>query len=151
MRDLMENTINSKFDTPQESLGLLLWQVSTSWRSGIERVLGEFSLTHPQFVVLACLGYLTRNGDKITQANLGQMARIDPNTLSQILRGLERKHLVMRKKSNDARVKNPFLTRKGEELVQSAMPKVEGQDNLFFQSLSSSEQKELQTLFLRLS
>lgn len=52
------------------------------------------NLTHPQFVVLATLGWLTRTGDRVTQAAVGKMAGLDPNTTSQILKGLEQKGLI---------------------------------------------------------
>ena len=74
---------------PKQSSGFLLWHVSTSWRSSIENILKTFGLTHPQFVVLATTGWLTRNGDSVTQVMIGKMAGLDPNTNSQIIKGLE--------------------------------------------------------------
>ena len=73
-------------ETPDRSPGFLLWHISTAWRNSIERLLKPMGLTHPQFVVLATLGWLTRNGDRVTQAAIGKMAGLDPNTISQILR-----------------------------------------------------------------
>jgi hypothetical protein len=72
----------------KQSPGFLLWHISTSWRSSVETVLKAFGLTHPQFVVLATTGWLTSNGELATQAAIGKMAGLDPNTASQILKGL---------------------------------------------------------------
>jgi DNA-binding MarR family transcriptional regulator len=136
---------------PERSPGFLLWHVSTSWRSSIEVTLKEFGLTHPQFVVLATLGWLTKNGDFVTQAAIGKMAGLDPNTTSQIIKGLEQKKLIKREQSADARAKNPFLTAKGHEILAQALPAVEVKDAQFFDDLSSKEMDALIDLFQRLS
>jgi hypothetical protein len=45
-------------EAPERSPGFLLWHISTSWRCSIEGALRPFDLTHPQFVVLAAVGWL---------------------------------------------------------------------------------------------
>ncbi|MCH9620607.1 MAG: hypothetical protein S4CHLAM20_00070 [Chlamydiia bacterium] len=140
----------SLHDSPEKSLGFLLWQISTSWRSSIEATLKDLDLTHPQFVILATLGWLTRNGDPITQSSLGIMANIDPNTVSQIIKGLENKKLIIRKKSDDGRIKNPFLTKKGSLLVEKSLPRVEEKDSLFFNHLSQTDLNHLTRIFQKL-
>lgn len=135
---------------PEQSPGYLLWRISTSWRSSIENTLKSLSLTHPQFVVLATLGWLTRNGDKVNQLTVGNLAGLDPNTTSQILRGLEKKKLIQRQTAQDSREKNPLLTPKGIELLKIAMPIVEKKDAYFFEKLSSQELEMLNRLFIKL-
>ena len=95
---------------PESSPGFLLWHMSTAWRRSIEAILQGFGLTHPQFVILAALGWLTKNGDLVSQAAIGKMVCLDPNTTSQIIKGLEQKGLVERQPSSDGRAKNPLLT-----------------------------------------
>ncbi|MCP5469293.1 MAG: winged helix DNA-binding protein [Chlamydiales bacterium] len=141
----------SDYDAPEKSPGFLLWHLSTSWRSCIESALKEFDLTHPQFVVLATLAWLTRGGERVTQAKVGQLAGLDPNTTSQIVRGLERKGLLVRKSSTDARAKNPSLTAKGKRLLTSALPKVEDTDEAYFETLSENELNTLLQLFRKLT
>ncbi|MCH9611788.1 MAG: putative HTH-type transcriptional regulator [Chlamydiia bacterium] len=141
----------SAYETPDVSPGFLLWQISMSWRGLIESSLKPIDLTHPQFVVLACIGFLTQAGEGVTQAMVGKMANLDPNTLSQVLRGLEGKGLVVRKPSTDGRVKNPFLTSKGKKKVRVAIPAVEGSDEAFFNQLTSSERKLLMKIFQKLT
>lgn len=136
---------------PERSPGFLLWHISTSWRGSIEAVLKGLSLTHPQFVVLAALGWLTKNGDLVTQAALGKMAGLDPNTTSQIIKGLEQKALIMRAPSSDGRVKNPLLTAKGRDILTEALPAVEAQDAQFFAHLNEKEKEQLLHLFQRLA
>lgn len=135
---------------PKQSPGFLLWHISTSWRSSIEHILKTFNLTHPQFVVLATTGWLTRNGDHITQIAIGKMAGLDPNTNSQIIKGLEQKDLIKRNPSSDGRAKNVSLTPKGSQILSNALPAVEQTDGNFFNSLNKSEINALVELFQKL-
>jgi DNA-binding MarR family transcriptional regulator len=135
---------------PKQSPGFLLWHISTSWRGSIEDVLKTFSLTHPQFVVLATTGWLTRNGELATQAAIGKMASLDPNTISQIITGLEKKGLIKREASSDGRAKNPKLTTQGNKLLAHALPAVEQRDNKFFNALSPQELDGLVLIFQKI-
>lgn len=136
--------------TPDQSPGFLLWHVSTSWRGSIEQVLKPIGLTHPQFVILATLAWLTREGERVSQAVIGKMSGLDPNTVSQIIRGLEQKELILRTPSSDARAKNPMLTEKGSDLLRIALPVVESTDALFFKSLTVKEREQMLRLFKKL-
>lgn len=136
---------------PKQSPGFLLWHISTSWRSVIEATLKTFGLTHPQFVVLAATGWLTRNGDLATQAAIGKLAGLDPNTMSQVIKGLEQKKLIERVQSSDARAKHPKLTSKGHTILTRALPAVEKQDAEFFNTLAKKELQKLIQLFQKLN
>lgn len=135
---------------PKQSPGFLLWHISTSWRSSIEAVLKTFGLTHPQFVVLATTGWLTRNGDFVSQAAIGRMAGLDPNTNSQVLKGLEQKSLIKKNPSSDGRIKNVSLTTKGAEILNRALPAVEKTDAQFFKFLTKNENDSLIGIFQKL-
>lgn len=140
----------SSHDTPKRSPGFLLWHISTAWRSFIEAVLRPLGLTHPQFVILATLGWLTRNGERATQAAVGKLAGLDPNTTSQIIRGLEQKDLIKREPSSDGRAKNPFLTTKGKKILAKALPVVEATDAKFFNILTKKEMEIAIEIFQKL-
>lgn len=137
----------SVHDTPEKSPGFLLWHISTSWRSSIEKVLKSMGLTHPQFVVIATLGWLSRNGNLVTQAAIGKLAGLDPNTTSQIIKGLEQKKLIKRVPSADGRAKNVSLTSQGKDLLNRALPAVETADSYFFQPLTAKELSSLINIF----
>jgi DNA-binding MarR family transcriptional regulator len=140
----------SVHEGPKQSPGFLLWHISTSWRSSIEAILKTFSLTHPQFVVLATTGWLTKNGELTNQAAIGKMAGLDPNTTSQIITGLEKKGLIKREASSDGRAKNPKLTAQGNGLLVQALPAVEQEDNKFFNVLSLQELEKLVRIFQKI-
>lgn len=132
MSEKVDFTKVSEHSGPETSPGFLLWRVSTRWRRAIEEVLKSVDLTHPQFVVLATIGWLTREGDNVTQVEIGRQACLDPNTTSQILRGLEDKKLIKRKRSEDDRSKHATLTAQGARRLEKALPLVEKADAEFF-------------------
>ena len=114
-----------------------MWKVSLKWRALIEEVLKPLGLTHPQFVVLATTGWLTRNNNLVSQIDICRASGFDPNTLSQILRGLEAKELLKRVRSLNERSKSPQLTILGSELLNKALPTVEQADTRFFDLLNT--------------
>ena len=140
----------SVHDTPKQSPGFLLWHISTSWRTSIESVLKTLGLTHPQFVVLATVGWLTRNGDLVNQVAIGKMAGLDPNTNSQIIKGLEQKGLAKRVPSSDGRAKNVSLTKTGAHILNQALPAVEKADSHFFNLLNAKELNLMTQTFQKL-
>src|ERR1700678_4365617 len=86
-----------------ESPGFLLWHVSANWRNAMQAALKGVDLTHPQFIVLAMLNWLTQQGGRINQVELSKATGCDVNTLSQIIRALAAKNLITRTRSHDER------------------------------------------------
>jgi DNA-binding MarR family transcriptional regulator len=146
----MTQTVNfneiSVHPSAEESPGFLLWRVSALWRRAIEAVLKPLGLTHPQFVILATTGWLTRNGEKASQAEIGKQAALDPNTTSQILCSLQAKGLIERSHTANKRSKYPMLTPAGAKSLAKAIPAVERADAAFFASVDLKESEVLKTL-----
>lgn len=140
----------SQFETPDESPGYLLWQISTRWRTAIETVLKPLDLTHPQFVVLATTAWLTKDKKSVSQVDISRMTGLDPNTTSQIIRGLEAKQFIKRTQSVDERSKNPIVTALGAEQLSKALPAVEKADAHFFATLETAEVRNMVKLFQKL-
>jgi len=124
---------------PEESSGFLLWKVSTLWRRAIEEALDPLGLTHPQFVILASIGWFTSEGEQACQAKIGKHAGLDPNTTSQILRGLQSKQLIDRLRSSDERSKHPVLTPAGAAILTRSFPAIEQVNAKFFASMDTTE------------
>lgn len=141
----------SLYTSPKESPGYLLWRISTKWRDSIENVLKPLNLTHPQFVILATLAWLTKDQNKISQVTVGKMAGLDPNTTSQILRGLEKKKFIRRTQSVDERSKNPIITSVGNIILSEALPLVEQADKDFFSLLKDDEVNSMVKFFQKLT
>ena len=117
-------------------------RVYNKWHSMIKKELKKMNLTHPQFVVLASLAYLSQNGNEVTQVMISKLSGIDVMTVSQILNLLEKNDFVKRKEhSKDTRAKAVILNKKGEETLQKAVPLVEKIDEFFFKKLDTNEEQ----------
>lgn len=122
--------------TAEESSGFLLWQVTTLWQRGIKKCLDKIDITHPQFVLLASLLWLSIEKETITQIDLSQHSKIDPMTTSTVIRTLERKQLIERQEHpTDTRAKMIVLTENGIKITRKAVKIIEKFDIDFFQSL----------------
>ena len=124
--------LDTRFASADESPGFLLWRVTNQWQATIRRALAEFGLTHVQFVLLAAL---TWSGEPagITQAALARTTRSDPMMVSQVIRALEAKRLVERRRDGtDARAIRVVATGDGKALAARANTVVEEADAAFF-------------------
>ena len=127
-------------DDSEKSTGLLFMRVYNKWHSMIKKELKKMNLTHPQFVVLASLAYLSQDSNEVTQVMISKLSGIDVMTISQILSLLEKHNFVKRKEhSRDTRAKAVILNKKGEEILQKAVPLVEQIDENFFEKLDTDE------------
>jgi DNA-binding MarR family transcriptional regulator len=126
---------NSRFAVPEDSAGYLLWQVTHLWQRQVEATLAELDITHLQFVLLVGIGWLTRQGDLLTQVQLALFCKIDVMQVSQVVRKLEAKQLVNRSAHpTDTRAKVLTLTVTGSKTLKAALPLVEQLDAKFFSS-----------------
>lgn len=137
----------TRFQGPEQSPGFLLWKVSTQWRRQIEATCASIGLTHSQLVVLAGLGWMTRNGADVSQVELARHCGTDVTMTSQILRLLERKKYIKRKQyKDDARSKFVQITEHGIALVEQAIPLVHTIDQKFFEVLGKDLEQYIQML-----
>jgi DNA-binding MarR family transcriptional regulator len=136
------------FDTPHDSPGFLLWQTTVVWQRHIKHVLQPYEVSHPQFVILALLLWLSEHRHETNQVQIAQYSKLDKMTVSQALKKLTLQGLVHRSEHEaDTRAKHVMLTAQGIELVQKLVPLVEGVDAQFFGRLSKdAEQTLIKTL-----
>lgn len=121
-----------------DSPGLLLWQVTNRWQSAIRAALLPFDLTHVQFVLLASLTWLLREGP-VTQKRLADHAVTDPMMTSQVVRTLENRGLVSRDvDTTDRRARAVTVTEQGATLANAAVVAVERCDARFFGVLGAA-------------
>lgn len=126
---------------PGQSPGFLLWQTTNRWQRSIVAALKPSGLTHVQFVLLASVWWFSRDGEAPpTQREVADHAVTDPMMTSQVLRELERRGLVKRRRDpRDGRVWRITPTAAGAELAQRSIEVVEAADRAFFASAEPSE------------
>ncbi len=126
--------MNFSFKRPEDSPGFLLWQLTNQWQRQQRKALAKLGLTHPQFVVLAAVLWLSSTSDKpVTQKHAAELTKIDKMSMSDLVTTLTEKKLLQRSvHKQDKRAYSLSLTSKGREKVFKAIPIVEGIDAVFF-------------------
>ena len=125
-------------ETPEDSSGFLLWQVTNLWQREIKKALEPHGLTHSQFVLMASIHWLTLHKQEVTQILLSSHTKIDPMTTSTVLRTLQAKGLLQRQEhQTDTRAKTVGLTEQGKKIIKVAVKTVESFDKSFFSILGN--------------
>jgi DNA-binding MarR family transcriptional regulator len=118
----------SRFASPADSPGFLLWQATRRWQRAVGAALRPTGLTHVGFVLLAVLAHADED-EGLTQAELARRAATDPMMTSQVVRALERRGLVGRRADpRDGRARRVAATPDGQALVAEAVALVEAAD-----------------------
>jgi DNA-binding MarR family transcriptional regulator len=112
-------------------------------------LLVDFDLTETQFYLLVGLMFLTKKGEVITQMNLADFFDADKMLVSKVVRTLEKKKMVIRKKHPmDSRAKSLIVTEKGLEAIDSVLAHVAKLDEAFFSVIDNKDEfiKQLKKL-----
>lgn len=126
-------------DEYKKSTGLLFIRTYHKWHGLIKKQLKTIDLTHPQFVVLTTLAALLRQQEWVSQTDIARFSDMDVMTVSQIIRLLVKKELIMREvHPKDSRANIILLTDTGLQKVNQALPLVEGIDQAFFGKLENN-------------
>lgn len=127
------------FEKPEESTGLLMWQVTNLWQREIKKALKKFELTHSQFVLLSSIYWLSNQKREVTQIVLSDFTKIDPMTTSSVLKTMQNKKLIVRMDHEvDTRAKLVRLTPMGIEVVKASITIIETFDKMFFGRVSAN-------------
>jgi DNA-binding MarR family transcriptional regulator len=126
--------MNFSFKKPEDSPGFLLWQLTNQWQQQQRKALGTLGLTHPQFVAMAGILWLSNfyeNG--ASQIQVAEFTHIDKMMMSDLVKTLLQKNLIERHRQiSDKRAYSLTLTPQGHSLTLKAIPLVEGVDAQFF-------------------
>lgn len=132
----MAEKIEFKFSSPNDSPGYLLGQLTLLWQRKQKKVLDPLNLTQTQFVLLAALGWLSRENDHVTQVDIANQGNADRMMVSKVLRTLEEKKFISRQEHpTDTRAKVIKLTDGGAKVLQQALTTIEQADMEFFSAL----------------
>ena len=97
------------------------------WRVAVDRALAPRGLTHAQYVMLASLYGLERDGRTPTQRELADHTGLEALYVSKLARSLDADGLIQRTRDDvDTRSVRLELTAKGRETIQPAIAEVAG-------------------------
>jgi DNA-binding MarR family transcriptional regulator len=95
------------------------------WRVGVDRALAPRGLTHAQYVMLASLYGLERDGRTPSQRELADHTGLEALYVSKLVRSLDADGLIQRTRDvKDTRTMRLELTAKGRETIQPAIAEV---------------------------
>lgn len=132
-RDLHDMFAASGVQAPEDTIGFLLWRVAHRHQREVDRALAPLGLTHLQFVVLVQTAWLSLAGEPVTQAALARYGKVHPMQLSNVLKTLAVKKLVLRTACPlNGRAKRVALTAPAVTLLGTALPRVTALQKTFF-------------------
>jgi len=106
--------------------GYLVWRLSIKWRVAVDRALAPLGLTHAQYVFLASLFGMQREGTKPSQRELADHTGLEPLYISKLARTLEADGLIERTRdTEDTRTVRLALTDVGRKTVRPAIATVQ--------------------------
>lgn len=141
-------SISSMFNEFDKSPGNYMKLVVYKWGKAMEDILHDLDITSVQLELLAALAYLMRDGKSVTQMDVAKYSRKDKNTVSGVMRTLEKNGYVTRSSSeDDLRAKYLVITNKGLRMVKTALGEVLLIDKRFFPD--EKESKDLIRLLKR--
>lgn len=127
---------------PEEYPGFMLWQASNIWQRIMKSDLKEFNATYTQWIILCSLIYLSKQNQTINQRLIARHAKLDIMTVSDVLKTLETKKMIVRSVNPDDRRHNSLkITEKGVRMVHQIFNKVLKSDGLFFNALGMDQEK----------
>lgn len=108
---------------PENAVGFVLWRVVHRYQRDIDRVLVPLELTHLQFTTLMLIAWHGQSGEAVAQTDLAKLGDIHPMQISNLLKTLETKALVVRPTSAaDVRAKQVEITPAGLKKLRAALP-----------------------------
>ncbi len=98
-----------------EAFGVLIGQISRSWRKALDKHLSPFGLTEATWRPLI---YISRASQPLSQNDLADLLSLDRSSVVRILDALESSGFITRQEDGeDRRVKRLALTSKGQNLA----------------------------------
>jgi DNA-binding MarR family transcriptional regulator len=122
----------------QSSPAYQLWRAANAWQRKARKALEPLGLTHVQFMTLAAVDRLQRQGEAVMQVDVARFADFDENMTSQVVRGLETRGLVQRgSHPKDARARTIHLTEEGSNILRAGRAVVKPMTVAFFEPLGT--------------
>lgn len=131
-------------DEPEEHLGYLLTQVSFLKQRIINAELDALGITYIQFVILAGTLELAAEHSEITQQTIATERRLDKAMVSNVVKTLIGKKLMIRKvHPSDNRAYTLSLTKTGAKIARKGREVARAADVTFFAGINGKKFGEM--------
>jgi len=126
--DQFARSVTKMFETvslgaPENAVGFVTWRVVHRYQREVDRALQPYDLTHLQFITLALVAWMGREGNAATQSQLARFGDIHPMQVSNVLKALEHKKMVSRDAApSHALAKKVRLTKDGLKKLGRVLP-----------------------------
>ncbi|MGA9140169.1 MAG: winged helix DNA-binding protein [Methanocella sp.] len=148
MAEKVRDTLASDLTKLKDSPGGYLLLVAQKWERAVDHVLDGFDTTCTQVELLSCIVELTKEGNPVTQKDIAGFLDRDKNTVSEVMRSLEKRGYITRTVSeSDLRAKYIRLTDKGYDLLEKSVHEMVRMDERFFPE--HDENDELKKLLMK--
>lgn len=145
VKKIDRESMSLKFRKLDDSPGNYMKQVVKKWGKALEDLLEGMDTTATQVELLAAVANLTEDGNQVTQQDVAEFTGRDKNTVSDVLRTLEKKGYLTRSiRESNMRSKYLVLTDEGFSLVERALGEALRIDERFFPD--DDETRELKRL-----
>jgi DNA-binding MarR family transcriptional regulator len=126
----------------ENEVGYLVKRVQLALRTLLDSALVGLDLTTAQYAVL----YQIADSPGASSAELARLSFVTPQTMIRLVRGLERKHfLVRRPSSRDPHTLEARLTKDGTKALRDAQRQVDSIHDRMLGSLNRAEREQLAT------
>ena len=126
----------------ENEVGYLVKRVQLALRTRLDSTLAGLDLTTAQYAVL----YHLAHSPGASSAELARLSFVTPQTMIRLVRGLERRHLLVRRPSpGDPHTLQARLSKDGARLLRLAQREVDTIHERMLGNLSRSEAEKLAT------
>ena len=133
----MARQLRTTFKKAEDSVGFMLWKASNLLQRLHAECLRNLDITPTQFSLMTCLVYLQDEGD-VTASGIVAHTGMDKMMVSDLLKTLTRKRLVNKESHpRDARASILRPTRRGKDITNAAVRKIEALDDDFFRRVGN--------------
>jgi len=130
------------FGKLNETPGCYMLQVVQKWNREVDGIFDDLGTTRTQMDLLTAITKLTRDGRPVTQKDVADLVCRDQNTVSAVMRTLEKKgHVIRSSTEDDLRAKYIVITCRGLSLVEQATREILVMNQRFFPD--ADDNKEL--------
>jgi DNA-binding MarR family transcriptional regulator len=113
------------FGKLNETPGYFMMRAVQKWDREIDHIFDGLGTTRTQMVLLTALVKLSTGEKPVTQKNVADFVGLDQNTVSAVMRTLEKKgHITRSSTEDDLRAKFIAITDEGLSLVEQATKKI---------------------------